>query len=112
MTSISFHGNSHGIQVGDNRGSITAGFHLHPERPVQVMETRKRKLGEDHPDTLSSMANLAFTWKSSGNDAEAVKLLRDCLVKQQQTLGQNHPDTLSTSEALLEWETEKLDING
>ncbi|KAJ5122605.1 hypothetical protein N7526_009542 [Penicillium atrosanguineum] len=79
---------------------------------VQVMETRKRKLGEDHPDTLSSMANLAFTWKSSGNDAEAVKLLRDCLVKQQQTLGQNHPDTLSTSEALLEWETEKLDING
>ncbi|KAI1829755.1 hypothetical protein DTO013E5_7634 [Penicillium roqueforti] len=32
---------------------------------VQVMETRKTKLGEDHPDTLSSMANLALTWKSN-----------------------------------------------
>ncbi|KAJ5128088.1 hypothetical protein N7448_008867 [Penicillium atrosanguineum] len=39
---------------------------------VQVMETRKTKLGEDHPDTLTSMANLAFTWKSSGHDAKAV----------------------------------------
>ncbi|KAJ5808841.1 hypothetical protein N7474_010110 [Penicillium riverlandense] len=33
MTSISFVGNNHGIQVGDNRGSIVAEFHLHPERP-------------------------------------------------------------------------------
>ncbi|OQE16973.1 hypothetical protein PENSTE_c022G00411, partial [Penicillium steckii] len=30
---------------------------------VQVMETRKTKLGEDHPDTLSSMANLASTYR-------------------------------------------------
>ncbi|KAG9241639.1 hypothetical protein BJ878DRAFT_389836, partial [Calycina marina] len=28
---------------------------------VQVMETSKTKLGVDHPDTLTSMANLAFT---------------------------------------------------
>ncbi|KAM7188718.1 hypothetical protein V8F33_010488 [Rhypophila sp. PSN 637] len=28
---------------------------------VQVMETRKRVLGEDYPDTLTSMNNLAFT---------------------------------------------------
>ncbi|KAJ5346181.1 hypothetical protein N7452_004185, partial [Penicillium brevicompactum] len=27
---------------------------------IQVMETRKTKLGEDHPDTLASMANLAL----------------------------------------------------
>jgi hypothetical protein len=26
---------------------------------VQVMEARKRVLGEEHPDTLISMANLA-----------------------------------------------------
>jgi hypothetical protein len=30
---------------------------------VQVMETRKRVLREEHPDTLSSMNNLAFTLK-------------------------------------------------
>ena len=72
------------------------------------METRKTKLGEDHPDTLTSMANLAFTWKSSAHDAEAINLLRDCLTKQKQTLGLNHPTTLSTSETLSEWETKAI----
>jgi hypothetical protein len=28
----------------------------------QVMERRKRVLGEEHPDTLASMANLALTF--------------------------------------------------
>ncbi|KAJ5111451.1 hypothetical protein N7532_001986 [Penicillium argentinense] len=31
---------------------------------VQVMETRKTKLGAEQPDTLTSMANFAFTWKT------------------------------------------------
>ena len=75
------------------------------------MEISKAKLGEDHPSTLSSMANLAFTWKSSGHDAEAINLLRDCLAKQKQTHGLNHPITLYNSETLLEWETEGLYIN-
>ena len=33
---------------------------------VQVMETRKKKLGADHPDTLTSMANLASTYRNQG----------------------------------------------
>jgi hypothetical protein len=33
---------------------------------MQVMETRKTKHGEDHPDTLSSMANLASTYRIQG----------------------------------------------
>ncbi|KAF2474439.1 uncharacterized protein BDR25DRAFT_166411, partial [Lindgomyces ingoldianus] len=33
---------------------------------VQVMETRKKKLGADHPDTLTSMANLAPTYRNQG----------------------------------------------
>lgn len=32
------------------------------ELEIQVMETRKRVLGEEHPDTLSSMANLALIY--------------------------------------------------
>jgi hypothetical protein len=32
------------------------------ELEVQVMETSKKKLGADHPDTLTSMANLASTF--------------------------------------------------
>jgi pentatricopeptide repeat protein len=30
---------------------------------VQVMETSKTKLGADHPSTLTSMANLASTYR-------------------------------------------------
>ncbi len=30
------------------------------------METRKSKLGADHPDTLTSMANLASTYREPG----------------------------------------------
>ncbi|KAI2738936.1 hypothetical protein DTO013F2_9490 [Penicillium roqueforti] len=33
MESTSFRGDKHGLQVGDNRGSINAEFHLPPERP-------------------------------------------------------------------------------
>lgn len=31
---------------------------------LEVVETRKRVLGEKHPDTLSSKTNLTFTLKS------------------------------------------------
>jgi hypothetical protein len=31
---------------------------------VQVLEVRKEVLGPEHPGTLTSMNNLAFTWKS------------------------------------------------
>ena len=33
---------------------------------VQVMETSKEKLGADHLDTLTSMANLASTYRKQG----------------------------------------------
>ena len=78
---------------------------------VQVMETSKTTLGENHPDTLARMADLAFTWKSLARDAEAVNLLRNCLNKRKQILGLNHPNTLYISKTLLEWETERLNIN-
>jgi len=32
------------------------------ELELQVMETGKRVLGEEHPSTLTSMANLASTY--------------------------------------------------
>jgi hypothetical protein len=35
------------------------------------METSSRVLGEEHPDTLTSMANLASTIKDQGRNVEA-----------------------------------------
>jgi hypothetical protein len=77
---------------------------------VQVMETRKTKLGADHPSTLTSMANLAFTWESTGQHTKAIDLLRTCVVKQQRALGPAHPHTVSNDNTLLEWETARLAI--
>jgi hypothetical protein len=55
------------------------------------METRKTKLGVDHPEMLMSMADVAFTWKSLGPNSEAIDLLRACVAQQHWTLGSNHP---------------------
>ena len=40
----------------------------------QAMKTRKRVLSAEHPSTLTSMANLAFTWKNQGRFAGALQL--------------------------------------
>jgi Tetratricopeptide repeat len=77
---------------------------------VQVMETRKRVLGTEHPSTLTSMNNLAFTWKEQGRHAEALKLIEECVHLRSQFLGVNHYLTLSSSAALAEWKMEELDI--
>ncbi|KXX76355.1 Kinesin light chain [Madurella mycetomatis] len=70
---------------------------------VQVMETRKTKLGADHPDTLTSMANLAFTWKDQGRHTDALALMEECVQARQRVIGRKHPDTLSSLAAITEW---------
>jgi tetratricopeptide repeat protein len=42
---------------------------------LQVMEICREKLGAAHPDTLSSMANLAVTYGQQGREDEAGKLM-------------------------------------
>jgi hypothetical protein len=49
------------------------------ELEIQVIETRKKKLGFDHLDTLYSINNLAFTWKGNCKNIEAVRLMEDCI---------------------------------
>ncbi|KAJ6452195.1 P-loop containing nucleoside triphosphate hydrolase protein [Mycena sanguinolenta] len=63
---------------------------------VVVMEKRKRVLGEEHPSTLTSMANLAATYRSQGHwkDAEVLEVV--VMEKRKQVLGEEHPHTLNT----------------
>jgi hypothetical protein len=77
---------------------------------VQVLEMSKTKLGEDHPDTLTSMANLASTYRDQGRGIKALKLIEECVILQTRILGTSHPDTLSSRTALLEWQSEELEI--
>ncbi|KAF2647025.1 hypothetical protein K491DRAFT_615367, partial [Lophiostoma macrostomum CBS 122681] len=73
---------------------------------VEVMETRKTKLGADHPDTLTSMNNLAHTWKGQGSTSKAISLIKHCCERQAVVLGPQHPNTVSSQETLIPWQLE------
>jgi hypothetical protein len=72
---------------------------------VQVMEAIKRLLGEEHPDTLTSMANLAFTYWNQGRRKEAKKLDEKAMEARKRLLGEEHPDTLYSMAALSRYKT-------
>jgi hypothetical protein len=53
---------------------------------VVVMEKRKQVLGDDHPDTLTSMENLASTYWNQGRWKEAEMLEMMVIEKTKQVL--------------------------
>eukprot|EP00300_Choanocystis_sp_HF-7_P014489 c18706_g1_i1.p1 GENE.c18706_g1_i1~~c18706_g1_i1.p1 ORF type:complete len:539 (+),score=96.66 c18706_g1_i1:85-1701(+) len=60
------------------------------------LEKRVQCLGDDHPDTLTTMNSLAEVYVSQLNYTAAEKLFEDCLRKRRRKLGQAHNDTLTT----------------
>ena len=63
---------------------------------VQVMETSLRVLKEEHPDTLTSMANLAATYRNQGRWDEAEKLDVHVMETSLRVLKEEHPSTLTS----------------
>jgi len=63
---------------------------------VQVTGMRKELLGEEHPSTLSSMANLASTYRNQGRWKEAERLEVQVVEARTRVLGEEHPDTLTS----------------
>jgi tetratricopeptide (TPR) repeat protein len=53
-------------------------------------------LGEEHPDTLTSINNLGSLLRSQGNVAEAEPYVREALEKSRRVLGDEHPSTLGS----------------
>ncbi|KAK1238238.1 hypothetical protein MKX08_002817 [Trichoderma sp. CBMAI-0020] len=84
----------------------------------QVMQTRKAKLGADHPYTLSSIHNLATVISDQGRWEETAKLELQVIESRKATLGAEHPSTLlsinnhaATLSNLGRWEeAEKLQV--
>ncbi|KAJ4303527.1 hypothetical protein N0V90_002423 [Kalmusia sp. IMI 367209] len=66
------------------------------ELKVQRMESRKRVLGLEHVDTLSTMHSLAFIYFSQKRWNDAEKLVVQVMESQKRVLGLEHKDTLST----------------
>jgi tetratricopeptide (TPR) repeat protein len=73
-------------------GQQQAELHL---KQINV-EAQKRTIGHEHPDTLSSMNNLANSLNSQGRYQEAANLCEEVLAVQKRTLGHEHPDTLGS----------------
>ncbi|KAM0458291.1 hypothetical protein ACHAPV_006102 [Trichoderma viride] len=73
------------------------GRYQEAEMPLkQVMESRKAKLGADHPDTLSSMSGLALTLSNQGRWEEAEKLDVQVIESRKVKLGADHSSTLTS----------------
>jgi hypothetical protein len=56
----------------------------------------KKILGEEHPHTLTSMANLAATYRNQGRWKEAEELEVQVMQMCKKILGEEHPDTLTS----------------
>ncbi|RKK20896.1 hypothetical protein BFJ65_g7588 [Fusarium oxysporum f. sp. cepae] len=61
----------------------------------KAVNTRTKMLGEEHLDTLTSMANLASTYCNQGRWKEAEELEMDVMVITERVLGKEHPLTLT-----------------
>jgi serine/threonine-protein kinase len=78
-------------------GETYRGLGLVPETVKvwdQAFAIRRQEFGDDHPDTLISMNNLAIAYVDAGQLERAVPLLEQVLKGQRATLGDDHPDTL------------------
>jgi tetratricopeptide (TPR) repeat protein len=62
----------------------------------QVLRHRLRdeKIGKEHPDTLTSMNNLAEALSNQGKYAEAEVIFQETLALREKVLGKEHPNTL------------------
>ncbi len=61
----------------------------------QALDTRRRVLGEVHPDTLTSINNMGFLLQDQGKLDQAEPFVREALEKFRRVLGEEHPDTLT-----------------
>ena len=70
------------------------------ELEVRVTEITKKDLGEEHPNTLMSMENLAVTYSELGKEKEAEELVVQVLEVRKRVLGDKHSHTLMSMENL------------
>lgn len=60
----------------------------------RAYELRREVLGEKHPDTIRSMADLAATYHAQGRYGEAEPMFIKVLELRREVLGEKHPDTI------------------
>ena len=59
-----------------------------------IYNVRKEILGEKHPDTLTSLASLAYSYSDLGDYKTALEMRIAIYNRRKEILGEKHPDTL------------------
>jgi tetratricopeptide (TPR) repeat protein len=80
-------------------GTVYLGLGLYDQaEPLlkDALETQRRVLGPEHPDTLRSAVETARLWHVTLRDKESEALLVETLAIQRRVLGPEHPDVLRT----------------
>ena len=65
-----------------------------------MLSRRRRILGDDHPDTLTSASQLGLLLWYLGDYQQARQLLNDTVNPRRRILGEDHPDTLTSASRL------------
>jgi hypothetical protein len=73
-----------------------------------VLAGYKKELGARHPDTLTSMSNLAHLLKKTGEYAEAILLMESYAKGRKQALGIDHLLTTNSETTLTRWYSERV----
>ncbi|KAK2038456.1 hypothetical protein LZ31DRAFT_608634 [Colletotrichum somersetense] len=74
---------------------------------LQTQQDRKEEsFREEHPSTMTSMANLAHSRTSQERWNDAIHLMKDCFRRRERYLVPYYPDTISSATAFSEWEAE------
>jgi hypothetical protein len=76
------------------------------------MKARSKVLGEAHPSTLSSIANLAYTKRDLGHNDAAIDLMTRSATASSRVLGDDHADCRSRHEQAALWSSVMSDDDG
>jgi tetratricopeptide (TPR) repeat protein len=82
-------------------GKVSGYLHSHlrsrEKEPVDLkaLKLRKEVLGERHPNTIQSMADLAATYYQQGRSKEAEEIQVEVLALRKEVLGERHHDTIT-----------------
>jgi hypothetical protein len=77
----------------------------------EVLETRQRILGDEHPDAITAMGSLSVIVADQGRLDEAASMMREVLEERQRILGDEHPDTIAAMNTIVVIVT-SIDDNG
>ena len=62
----------------------------------RALEGREKALGKEHPNTLTSVSNLASVLRYQGKYEEVEEMNRRALEGKEKALGKEHPNTLTS----------------